>query len=570
MFRLNELAIYSNGVEQKKIAFGSITYIYGDNKRGKTLILRLIDFVLSSSDNFLVNNPQGLEGIDAASLDVQTDNGKIVFLRNIANSFFYKLDGGDFLQVQKENYDNMISSFLCKPANETLENYKKIFGERLSFRALTFINFLEENGIGNLARVFTATSQIKHFYRAPEIFQFAFEQEKVKRLIDLEKQLETKEKELKTVSRKSIELDFYTTSLQSLFRKYSISYSNEMSQNLVRIKEFSNTFSSPSKSSDDDLNYLLFQSNELSNQIRAQKELENQSNKIVGRMEKFGVLAEDIKNIFEGSQYASDYLAEIDKILKEDDYSKTILSLKDYNETIKSLKKAKKEFDERIQTIRNNLSDKTVEEKRLDVSVMIDLCKRIESQPKINDSKVIESEMASIKERIKSTKKEIRSAFETLNSSITTKYINTNNSVLIDEEKSKSHFKIVFDYKTISSYGEYRDSDNRTKTFLPGSSAKMAYWQLCIYLETIKYFKNNLPQMPLLNLLVADGVNQPFDDIGDKENYLTALNSIIQSCEEFGLQAIIISTDKTDEIERKMNEVGVFYDIGTGLNPLHK
>ena len=569
MFKLKNLAIYSNGIEKKKVPFGDITYIYGANKRGKTLILRLIDFVLSSSDNLLANDAQGLEKIDSASLEVITENGRMTFLRDKDNIYSYKIEDGFFIQVSKENYDSFISGFLCNSSNDTLKKYKMVFGEKLSFRALTFINFLEESGIGNLARVFTETSHVKHFFRAPDIFQFAFEQDKMQKLTHLEEQLEKKETELKSLNTTAVEFEFYISSLQSLLKKYTIPYSNDMARNIEKITEFKETFSSASSPSDSDLNYLLYQSNELSNQIRAQRELETQSNKIISRIDAFTNLANDIKKIFGKSQYASDYLDEIDRIIEEDSDAKTILSLKDYDATIKTLKKIKKEYDAKIKTIKNTLSDRSIEEKTLDATIMLNFCKKIAAQPRVNESKIIESEIASIKEDIKTIKKEIRNAFDELNERITSKYLSTENSNLIDEEKKKSKFTIFFDYKTISSFGEYRDADNKKHTFLPGSSAKMAYWQLCIYLETIKFFKQSLPEMPLLNLLVADGINQPFDDDDNKENYLSTLRSIINSYREYGLQAIVISTDTNEAIESTIRDVGVFYNIGNGLNPLH-
>lgn len=570
MFKIRKLTIYSNGIEQKTIIFGDVTYIYGDNKKGKTLILKLIDFVLSSTDNLLTHGHQGLEGIDSASLEVLTDKGKIVFLRDIYNKYSYKIDEGSYLTVQKEAYEDIISGFLCKSSNDTLDNYKRVFGEKLSFRALVFINFLEEYGIGNLSRVFTGTSQVKNFYRAPDIFQFAFEQDKMRLLADLEKRLENKEKELSDLNKNAIEMEFYVSSLKTLLKKYNIPYSNDMTRVVENIELLKETFTSGFKPSNSDLNFLLYQSNFLSNQIRAQRELETQSNKIIGRIDAFETLAEIIKSIFGNSQYAADYLKEIDKIIDDDSYSKNILSLKDYSATIKTLEKRKKECDEKIKAIKENLSDKSIEEKTLDSDVMLNYCKKIMSQPNIYDAKIIESEIASIKDKIKKTKKEIRNMFDVLNNRISAKYLNTTNLNLIKEEKEKNSFKIIFDYKNISSYGEYRDDDNKIHNFLPGSSAKMAYWQSCIYLETIKFFKQNLPEMPLLNLFVADGINQPFDDKSNKENYLSTLKSIISSHKEYDLQVIIISTDTNKDIEDAINSVGIFYRIGEGLNPLHK
>ena len=75
--------------------------------------------------------------------------------------------------------------------------------------------------------------------------------------------------------------------------------------------------------------------------------------------------------------------------------------------------------------------------------------------------------------------------------------------------------------------------------------------------------------MPLINLLVADGINQPFDDDFNKENYISTLKAIINAYREYGLQAIVISTDTNEIIERAIKEVGIFYSIGDGLNPLH-
>lgn len=568
MLKIKKLRICSKGSVQNELRFENVTYIHGPNKKGKTLIVKLIDFILGSSTNLLKQSPQGLEGIDFVEADFVTDNGEITLARDGEDSFYYKMNKDELSKIDKKFYSNLISECLCSFDNSILESYNNVFGEKLSFRALTFLNFLEETGIGNLACVFTEVNQPKHMFRASQILQFAFERKRIERIAKLEEDLNKKEKEFRDTYKDDVANDFYISGLKTLLKKYNLSYSNDMHKNIDQINEFKISLLAKEKPSDGDLNYLVYKSNDLANQIRTQSELANQSQKIMNRNANFKELASNIEKIFKDAPFSDKYLGEIQKILDDNNYSDCILSLKDYKATIGSLKKEKKEYDAKISEIKNNLSNTSFGEKMADVNQMLEYCSRIKESYSIRDSKTIENEIKMIKDLIKEEKNKIQSTFSQLNFNITKKYLSTKNNNLIKEEKEKSDFRVVFNYKNISSYGEYSLNGKRMSLF-PGSSAKMAYWQLCIYLETIKYFKRNLPQMPLLNVIVIDGLNQPFDDESDKDNYLSTILAIIDSFKEYGIQAIIISTDRTIRIKETIEEVGIYYGIDNGLNPLH-
>ena len=77
----------------------------------------------------------------------------------------------------------------------------KIFDEKPTFRSFTFLNYIEEKGLGDLSVVFTKAKELKHQIRIRNIMDFFFNYENIEQIYEKELELELAEKELSEISK---------------------------------------------------------------------------------------------------------------------------------------------------------------------------------------------------------------------------------------------------------------------------------------------------------------------------------------------------------------------------------
>lgn len=152
-----------------------------------------------------------------------------------------------------------------------------------------------------------------------------------------------------------------------------------------------------------------------------------------------------------------------------------------------------------------------------------------------------------------------------LNKFITDTYLNMpENLSFVKEDKSKEEFSIEFIPAKTETIGKKIDSiftngeEKKLKVeFVPGSKARQTCWQIISYIGLMIYAKKEYSSLPILPILVIDGLNEPFDS-----NYNLVFNYFADLCKKNDIQLIVTSTERID-VEHTL-------DISNGLNSLHQ
>lgn len=97
--------------------------------------------------------------------------------------------------------------------------YSKVFDEKPTFRSFTFLNYIEEKGLGDLSVVFTKAKELKHQIRIRNIMDFFFNYENIEQIYEKELELELAEKELSEISKDYQEFNRSLFQAKKLFRE---------------------------------------------------------------------------------------------------------------------------------------------------------------------------------------------------------------------------------------------------------------------------------------------------------------------------------------------------------------
>ena len=219
-----------------------ITYVFGDNSHGKTLLAKSLDYVLGSTENMLINNIEGLEEITALSCVLIDDNRFVEFVRNKNGEYYIKYDiNSEYSLVDDKKYKETLSELFTNIDKNKLSLYYELNNNYLTCRALSFMNFLDETGIGNISTVFTRANEKKHIFRVKDIMDFIFKFEFLKKLKNKEKELENLEIKYKNISTIVGKIDYANNIIKDVYAKYGIKYTS-LDENYNRFLTFKGDF----------------------------------------------------------------------------------------------------------------------------------------------------------------------------------------------------------------------------------------------------------------------------------------------------------------------------------------
>ena len=95
--------------------------------------------------------------------------------------------------------------------------------------------------------------------------------------------------------------------------------------------------------------------------------------------------------------------------------------------------------------------------------------------------------------------------------------------------------------------------------YLPGSKARQSCWQILSYIGLMRFIKNTRNTLPLMPMLLIDGINEPFIN----DDFEIVFKGIAKICKKLNIQLIVTSTYKYVEENH-------FVDLSNGLNSKHK
>lgn len=569
MFKIRFLKLFGDEKLLNCYSFNECNYFYADNNLGKTLLNVALDYMLGSSSLKDIFERDGMSGVDKIELHVETSNGLYIFVRKRDHQFYKLSDDGAIQIVDLPTYKEKINESLVQTSNQEITEYKNLFGEELSYRSFSFLNFIDEIGLGDIANVFTRQHQIKHIFRITSIFDFIFNYEIMKTKLRIEKEINEKSEQLERLVQESTQYYNALDELKKVLTKYNLEFSDDtdyLKKCIALIR--SSSIEEKKTLQSGKLYELIKRIHELSNEIKEQELLQSHSESVIARSKKTERLISEFKELLTGTQLQNEYINEIEAIFANEAKSQAILLSKDYRETIEALWSEKKSLESELASLAAESELTTLEERLADSELSFNYFKIIN---KGRDNSIaidsLKETIKSLKAYLKGISKKESAISDEVNTIINSLYLNGSNIKFIEEDKLIDGFGIVFNYKTLSVCGK-KIVNNIEKYYLPGSLAKMTSWQVCTYLGLLKYIIGNR-NMPVLPVLCIDGLYQPFDNTS--EGYPELLKMIIEAAKECGIQVIVTSTEYNDSLNQLLNNLGVnVVDLNAGFNSAYR
>ena len=569
MFKIKFLKLFGEEKLLNSYSFAENNYYFANNNLGKTLLMIALDYMLGSSSLKDFFDREGMTGIAKIELHVETSNGLYVFVRTKEHQFYKLSDEGVLQTVDLKTYKEKITESLVQISNHEMEEYKYLFGEELSFRSLSFLNFIDEIGLGDIANVFTRQHQIKHIFRITSIFDFLFNYRTMEEKLRIEKEIAEKDKQLEKLLQESTQYYNALGELNNLLTKYNLDFKEDieyLKKCIALIRLDTNDEKKAVQSGK--LYELIKKIHEVSNEIKEQELLQAHSDSVLTRSSKTKHLISEFKDLLSGTQLQSDYIKEIETIFADETRSQSILLSKDYKKTIQSLRNEKKTLENELARVVSKSELHSLEERLADAELSLKYYRIIADNS--DNSFVIKSlreSLNTLKLALKGLCKKENVISEKINQIINDLYLNDSNIKFVKEDKLINGFGIVFNYKTLSVCGK-KVVNNVEKYYLPGSLAKMTSWQVCTYLALLKYIIGNR-NLPVLPVLCIDGLYQPFDNTS--EGYPELLKLIIESAKECGIQVIITATEYNENLNQVLNNLNVqIVNLNSGFNSAYK
>ena len=566
MFNIASLSLLFESKVINRYDFHTLNYYYAQNSSGKTLLMHVLDYMLGGGID--VFSMEGMENVDEIELIANTPGGETFFIRKPKGWFVKYSEEAEKQNVSPDAYKRIINEALIGLETTKLKEYKNLYGEDLTFRAFTFLNFVDEVGIGDIANVFTRQHQTRHAVRIQHVLDFIFDYSTTKRKSDLEKEIKRRQNRLNELVTEVAKYQTAKDGLSRLLAKYGFEYNDDSSfleESISRIESFVDD--ETKKFETQKLFELIETVNDITNEIKTQRYLKEKSQDIETRSGRAQALLEEFERCFSDTRFFTNYKSEIERMLHQEIMTQSVLRIKDYEKTIEGLQSEKRKIEKQIDAIRSKSSLPSLQERLLDASLarisLRVLNQGLGSMIEINDLRESISSLDATLRSISIVANPCRSVNEFINEI----YLANAESPMVREDSGKTGFAIRFDYKKLCVSGQCKIHD-KDKYYLPGSLAKMTLWQICTYLAVLKYVLNE-NGLPVLPILFIDGINQPFDN--QVTGYPELLKLVFAISKSVGVQVIVTSTVYDDALGEILRNQDVYsFDLNGGFNSNHQ
>lgn len=569
MFNILKLRVnYLNDmIEPTDYVFDKVTYIYGRNNVGKSAMLYALDYVLGKSQVSL-NEKEGLNNISSIEILFGNEEEKMFLKRNVEDEYFYKMaEEDEYFQVDDISYKQQISNLINRGQEKYLEEFYNFNEENLTSRAFSFFNFIDEKGLGNLANVFTRANDYEHQKRLRKIMTFLYNYKNVHQICELNKKEKELNKKIANYNEQRVKYNYFYNEIIKYLIELNIESSGTVEELYSRFKKYKEGFNRDNKVLiKKDLNELLKASFAISEELKYQQNLENQSQKLIDRNKKAELVLNAFNDVIKNDNKWKDYTKEIRSLISKSKLNIDILSIKDYKKTIELLTIKKNKIDKEINILTKGLN-KTSFEKNVEIINVLDhLFENIKHIEDIEEYDKLKTEL----EEIQNKKKILNKLFD---NNLTSKFNKLmfdwyskigNNVDFAKEDLNKNGFSMDFNPIETSIVGNrfLKDEDKEKSVYIPGSMARQTTWQILGYLTNLKILIDNFEELPFFRILVIDGINQPFDE--NPNTYPEVFKLIRDISLEIGVQLIVVST-----IDRSLIDEGKQIDLSGGFNKAH-
>lgn len=562
MFKIKKIILNSVDIYEFKSDY---TLVYGPNNVGKSVLVYVLDYMLGSSGEIRGKNIWKMQGLDNVfSIEMVLDLGRDLFLKRTPNELYYKYnESDDYILVDINGYKELLQSSLIDNYS-MFDEYTQVVNEKLNYRGFSYLNIIDQYALGNVTNIFPESVDYRYVKRLRKQMLFLFDSLLLKELNKKEHEKQKIDNEISKLSTLVHKRDYILSSLNE-----NINYLNI--KNPDSIDEKRNAFNMFMKNIKDTTNnpinkelvYLLNASNQLSSQLEIEKTFSKQKEMINTRNKKIDLLVNLLSNYIGDNENYSNYKSSINDLLVRNKTEVDILSLKDYSTSIDKIRKKKEEIDKEILLIKNSLKDKNSDDISRAIRLVeyyFDELMKIGNIPNYEElqikSKALAEDISELKNKLGNSKSQM------LNDYLTEKYINFDNSLsFVNDDKRINGFSLEFIPNKMSIIGKQIKKKNEEEfiiDYMPGSKARQTCWQVLSYIGIHMYIHREFSNLPLMPILIIDGINEPFD-----EKFQTAFNCLVNICIDNDIQLIATSTMKIHD-ENKM------LDISNGLNSAHK
>ena len=571
MFKIDyiKLIYLDNSVEPTVYKFKGVNYIYGTNNVGKTAMVKVVDFV-TAKDDFDIKSYDGLDNIEAIETCLVHDNDTLFLKRTKDNIYSYKKSGdSQYVETSDDLYKKEITYFINRGENVFLEDFYQYSNEHLTCRAFSFLNFLNEKDLGNISNLFMSADSYYNQSRIRKLISFLFNYKNIKRITELEKENERLEKDIKEYANNLSKYNYFFKLIQMNMSDLQLDVTDsleEMKMSFIKFKRGYLRDSQNSKIPKGDLAILMRISCALSEEIKYQKNLLNQSTNLKSRNERAGKLLMAFREILNYDDSYFKYIEKIDAILEKQLQENDILSLKDFTKTIEAIEKKKYKIDQQIKECSNGLNKFEYEEVLKKIGIIEQSFEEISLIRGLQEIKEKEEILSKNKKEIQKLSKEFdNSILDKFNAWINNEYKELKDVTFSIEDNNLSGFKIKFNPIAVSISGEKlveKGEKKESLTYNPGSNARMTTWQILAYLGLFNIIATFFKGLPIMKFMFIDGLNQPFDET--ESCYPNVCELIKKISISLGVQLFIVSTRniKCDDNEK-------FIDISDGFNKMH-
>ncbi len=572
MFKLEFIKLnYDNtSVEPTTYSFGQVNYIYGNNNTGKTIMVKTIDYVLGKAD-FPFKSTEGLDNIADVDALVTNDNDKLFLKRTSEGVCSYKTtEDSQYLDVSEDIYKDKISEFINRGFNNYLEDFFAYAEENLTCRAFSFLNFINESDLGNISNIFMSTDTYYNQNRIRKIMLFLFNYSNVKKIVNLKKNIADLEKSIKQKSDIISRYNYFLGQIKIGMSNLQLEISDDIDSMKEAFFKFKDNFlrdKGDLKVANGDLTILRRISCSLSEELKYQKNLEKQTNNLKSRNERSRKLLLAFKEILQYDSSYAIYIDEIEKLISKQITENDVLSCKDFSKTIETIEKKKAKIDSQIKACSIGLSKFKYEEILGTIGKTEQCFLEIKGIPDLNEVQILQKNLDNCKKELSKIQKEFAKNISIEVDRLINSYyerLKPTTIKFVTEDYSKTGFEISFNPISVSLSGKKQVIDEnkiQDLVYSPGSNARMTTWQILTYLSFFKMLDNHFPTLPIMRLLVIDGLNQPFDE--EPENYPGVYRLIKEIATELNVQLFVVSTKKIDESKEET------IDISLGFNRMH-
>ena len=560
MFRIRSVTLFK-GTSKKEYHFSDNAYVYGHNSVGKTALTKVIDFVLGSTDML---SHDGLDHLEIVGAYIVNNNTELWIQRTLNNEYYYKrTKESGYTLVSLDTYKEIICEVITESADsKAIEVYQRVFDERPTFRAFTFLNFVDEIGQGDLGSIFTRGKETKHLVRIRNIMDFFFNYRNIEKIYEKRVELDDLETEQKMLNNKLNQYNHSIEQIVRLFSRIGLECSDDMSENFDIFKAYQKDFTRKKVKKTDDLVYLTRASHSLSEEIKFYSFLKEQSKTTINRKVRTEQLLSILQSlIFEEQQYAKN-IDTISNAIKEIQQDKLILSLSDYDSSIVKIAEQKKSIDKRIEQLKNQACEIDYEQTLKVIALLEENFTIINSTVDITRVSSLNKEISNLKRQIKALRNNYdQTQINNFNNRLTEMYLSSDVQSVhyLNDDRNEEEFSLVFDPFSQVLVAKHKEG-HALVSYTPGSMARHNHLQLLVYLCMFEYLHKHFSNFIYLPVLIIDSADQPMEDESFEEIY----PSLVEIAKCIGVQTIFISKYKPITVEEPD-----LVDITEGLNPFH-